>query len=65
MIKRQKQVFIQVAALVAVCILIIAIGRIMTGNRFVISIPISGFGDTSPQAEDVQIDFAASRGCSD
>ena len=54
--KQQKQIIKQVAALAAVCILIMAIGRIMTGNRFVISIPISGFGDTSPQAEDVQIE---------
>ena len=59
--KQQKQIIKQVAALAAVCLLIMIIGRIMTGNRFVISIPISGFGDTSPQAEDVQIEWENSR----
>ena len=55
--KQQKQIIKQVAALAAVCLLIMIIGRIMTGNRFVISIPISGFDDISPRAEDVQIEW--------
>lgn len=59
--KQQKKVFIQVAVLAAACILIMVIGRIMTGNRFVISIPISGFDDTAPRAEDVQFEWENGR----
>ena len=58
---QQKQIIKQVAALAAVCILIMAIGRIMTGNRFVISIPFGGYEDTQPQSEDVQIEWENGR----
>ena len=52
--RHQKMYFTQIAAVAAVFLIVIIGGRILTGNRFEMSIPY-GYDDAAKQSEDIQI----------
>ena len=52
--RKRKLYFTQVTAVIAACLIVIIGGRILTGNRFEMSIPY-GFDQAVMQSEDIQI----------
>ena len=52
--RSRKQLIIQVAALIAACLLVIIGGRILTGNRFEMCIPL-GYNSNVPEADQIRI----------
>ena len=54
--RNRKQLILQVAALLAACLLVIIGGRILTGNRFEMCIPL-GYNSTVPEADRIRIEW--------
>ena len=55
MIQKRKQLAIRIAALALICVLVAAAGRMLTGNRFEMSIPMGR--EEALTAEDIQISW--------
>ena len=54
--RSRKQLIIRVAALIAACLLVVTGGRILTGNRFEMCIPL-GYNSTLPEADRIRIEW--------
>ena len=55
MIQKRKQLAMRIAALALICVLVAAAGRMLTGNRFEMSIPMGR--EEALTAEDIQISW--------
>ena len=58
--RKRKLYFTQITAVIAACLIVIIGGRILTGNRFEMSIPY-GFDQDVMQSEDIQITWEDGR----